>query len=229
VAQVGDGVDPTLSGTRVVAHTGNEGGYADRIVVPADGVSIVPDGLDLSVAAALLHDGPTALALFDITKVGRDDTLVVVGASGGLGILSLQLGQMRAATTVALFERETGADPRLDPTSSWTPISRTGSSRSRRRWPEAERMSCSTTSAGPWRGGSFGLGRGRWAFSAHGTPSGRFAQIRPAGSAARWHHRHGHRGRPDVARRPEAYTELAPARGGRRRDRARHRPDLPAR
>jgi len=33
VAQVGDGVDPTLGGVRVVAHTGNEGGYADRIVV----------------------------------------------------------------------------------------------------------------------------------------------------------------------------------------------------
>jgi len=178
VAQVGDGVDPTLSGTRVVAHTGNEGGYADRIVVPADGVSIVPDGLDLSVAAALLHDGPTALALFDITKVGRDDTLVVVGASGGLGILSLQLGQMRAATTVAVVRgakleriRELGPDVVVDSDQpDWIEQIQAA-------LPEAGADVVLDNIGGALGEASFGLVAAGGRFSAHGTPSGRFAQI----------------------------------------------------
>ncbi|HYU02485.1 MAG TPA: alcohol dehydrogenase catalytic domain-containing protein, partial [Jatrophihabitantaceae bacterium] len=51
VAQVGASADRKLLGRRVVAHTGNEDGYADRAVVAADAVSTIPDELDLSVAA----------------------------------------------------------------------------------------------------------------------------------------------------------------------------------
>ena len=61
-------VDPGWIGRRVAGHTGNEGGYADRAVIAADGLSAVPDGLELTVAAALLHHGPTVLALFDVTR-----------------------------------------------------------------------------------------------------------------------------------------------------------------
>lgn len=74
VPVVGEGVDPGWIGKRVAGHTGNEGGYADHAVVAANGLSPVPDGLDLTVAAALLHDGPTALALFDVTQVGIEDS-----------------------------------------------------------------------------------------------------------------------------------------------------------
>jgi NADPH2:quinone reductase len=102
VAEIGEGVDAALRGAAVAAHTGNEGGYADRVVVPVEAVSRVPGGVDLTVAAALLHDGPTALALFEVTKVGADDTVVVIGASGGLGIVSVQLAKARAVRVVAV-------------------------------------------------------------------------------------------------------------------------------
>src|SRR5437868_14816582 len=66
VSSVGDGVDPDWIGRRVVAHTGERGGhggYVERAVVAADAIVAVPDGLELQDAAAVLHDGATALGL----------------------------------------------------------------------------------------------------------------------------------------------------------------------
>lgn len=102
IVQVGAGVDQSLRGRRVVAHTGGEGGYADRAVVAAESAVAVPDEVDLTVAAALLHDGVTALALFDTTKVGPRDGVLVIGASGGLGVLCVRLARARAAKVVAV-------------------------------------------------------------------------------------------------------------------------------
>lgn len=178
VSQVGDDVDRALLGRRVVAHTGSEGGYADRAVVAAQAVSDVPDGLDLLVAAALLHDGPTALALFDITKVGPGDTVLVVGASGGLGVVSVQLGLARSARVVAIARgakldrvRELGPGAVID---SEQPD-----------WIEQARAALNGAGAdvvldnvgGDLGEASFALVADGGRFSGHGTPSGRFARV----------------------------------------------------
>jgi NADPH2:quinone reductase len=66
VAAVGDGVDPGWTGRPVVARTGPHGGgggYAARALVPASRLVAVPEAMDLNVAAALMHDGATALGL----------------------------------------------------------------------------------------------------------------------------------------------------------------------
>lgn len=66
VVSVGPGVDPGWTGRRVVTRTGGpggQGGYAQMAMAPVDGLVQVPDSLGLSEAAALLHDGPTALGL----------------------------------------------------------------------------------------------------------------------------------------------------------------------
>ena len=97
VRAVGDGVAPGWIGRRVAAHTGERGGYAERVTVPADGLIAVPDRLDLREAAALLADGPTVLSLFEGMGIGGGDRVLVLGASGGLGILSVQLARARAA------------------------------------------------------------------------------------------------------------------------------------
>jgi NADPH:quinone reductase len=178
VSQVGDGVDRALLGRRVVAHTGNEGGYADRAVVAADAVSAVPDGLDLTVAAALLHDGPTALALFDITKVGPKDVVLVVGASGGLGILLVQLGRARAARVVAIARgakldrvRRLGPDAVIDSAQpDWL-------EQARAVLPEAGADVVMDNVGGDLGEASFALLAAGGRFSAHGTPSGRFARL----------------------------------------------------
>lgn len=82
------------------------GGYAEQVAVPVAGLSVVPDGLGLLEAAALLHDGPTALALAEGTWIGAGDRVLVVGASGGLGIVSAQLARARGARVVALARDE---------------------------------------------------------------------------------------------------------------------------
>jgi NADPH2:quinone reductase len=90
VAAVGDGVDPAWAGRPVVAHTGPPGGlggYSERVTVPADSLVTVPDGMDLRVAAALLHDGATALGLLAGTGVKPGESVLVLGAAGGMALL----------------------------------------------------------------------------------------------------------------------------------------------
>lgn len=184
VTGLGDGVDHALLGRRVVAHTGNEGGYADRAVVTADAVSTVPHGLDLTVAAALLHDGPTALRLFDVTKVGPDDVVLVVGASGGLGVISVQLGRVRAARVVAIAR-----DPKLDRVRALRPDAVVDSERAD--WIEQARAALPAAGAdvvldnvgGDLGETSFALVAPGGRFSGHGTPSGRFARVDHATAA----------------------------------------------
>lgn len=62
VASVGEGVDRSWAGRRVIASLSSAGeytggGYAERAVVPADAALEVPDGLGLEDAIAALNDG----------------------------------------------------------------------------------------------------------------------------------------------------------------------------
>ena len=178
ITRVGDGVDPALRGSRVVAHTGNENGYADRAVVPAEGLSAVPDELDLTVAAALLHDGATALALFDVTKVGRDDAVVILGASGGLGVLSVQLGRSRAATVVTVARgTKLARIGTLDPDAAVDSEAADWVDQVRRALPRGRAEVVLDNIGGTLGEASFALCGPGSRFSAHGTPSGRFASV----------------------------------------------------
>lgn len=179
VASVGSGVDASWIGRRVAAHTGNENGYADHAVVPAASLSPIPDELTTQAAAALLHDGPTALALFDITQVGAGDELLVIGASGGLGLLSVQLGRARGARVVAVAR-----GPKLARVEALRPdvvIDSDG-----RDWVERAREALPNGAdvildnvGGPLGESAFSLIADGGRFSAHGTPGGRFADIDP--------------------------------------------------
>ncbi|OZM82985.1 zinc-binding dehydrogenase [Pseudonocardia sp. MH-G8] len=182
VLAVGSGVDPGLLGRAVVARTGGTGGYAEQVAVRASEVTPVPDGVDLQVAAALLHDGVTALALLEITRIGGEDRVLVVGASGGLGIVAVQLAKARGATVVATARderkiarvRELGVDAVID---SEAPD-----------WVDRARRALGGTGAtvvldnigGTVGEAAFTLVEPGGRFSAHGTPSGRFTEIDPA-------------------------------------------------
>ncbi|MFI0484775.1 zinc-binding dehydrogenase [Actinomadura sp. 9N215] len=125
VIGAGPGVDPAWIGRRVVASVGN-GGYAERLAAPLENVLPVPDGLGLDDAAALLHDGVTALCVFEGVFEGgavKDGgTVLVVGATGGMGVLLVQLAHARGARVVAAargarkleLARDLGADVVLD-------------------------------------------------------------------------------------------------------------------
>jgi len=183
---VGTDVEPAWAGRRVVADT-PAGGYLEQAVVPADRLIPVPDGIDLADAAALLHDGRTALALVEATVPQAGDWVLVTGAAGGLGVLLVQLahragarviGAARGEKKLALIT-ENGADAVVD--------------YSRPDWAgQAVRI---TGGAGPSLvldgvGGDIGRAAfdvtaagGR--FSAHGTPGGGFAPVNPGDAAER--------------------------------------------
>jgi NADPH2:quinone reductase len=186
VAAVGEGADAAWLGQRVVAHTGGRGADAERAVVRADVVVEVPDGIGLEEASAVMHDGVTALALIEATGVTGDSRVLVVGASGGLGISLVQLLRAARAHVVASARgsklarvRELGAFATVDSDSP--------------DWVEDARAALGGEGAdvifdnigGTVGGAALGAIARGGRFSAHGTPSGSFAQIDRALAEAR--------------------------------------------
>lgn len=100
VAAVGHDVDPHLVGTRVVTTTGGAGGYASAVAVDASLLVVVPDGVALDVATALLADGRTALLLHDTVAPRPGERVLVLAAGGGVGSLLVQLALAAGAEVV---------------------------------------------------------------------------------------------------------------------------------
>jgi NADPH:quinone reductase len=125
VISTGTGVDPSWAGRTVVAHTGESGGsggYAEQVAVSVEDVIPVPDGLGLPEAAALLHDGVTALGLLERVGVKPGEWVLVTAAAGGMGVLLVQLaraaggrviGAARGARKLRVV-REVGAEMVVD-------------------------------------------------------------------------------------------------------------------
>jgi NADPH2:quinone reductase len=102
VEAVGDGVDGSWVGRRVVAEL--LGGYAEYAVAPADALIAVPDGLALEDAIAVPIQGLTALgALRDGGRLADGDTVLITGAAGGVGSQAVQIARaLGAGRVVAL-------------------------------------------------------------------------------------------------------------------------------
>jgi NADPH2:quinone reductase len=181
VSSVGEGVDPAWVGRPVVSHTGGGGGYAEQVAVPAEALIPLPDGLGLREGAALMHDGPTALGVFDGAGVEPGEWVLVTAAGGGLGILLLQLAHAAGGRVIAAargerkldLARELGAEAVVDYSGpDW-----------------AAWMREATGGTGPdvvFDGAGGQIGRAAFEvtapggrFSAHGAASGSFAEIDP--------------------------------------------------
>lgn len=101
VLAVGAGVDPSLTGSRVVGSTGGSGGYAEQALVAVDDLFAVPESLEPADAVALLADGRTASMLAAAIDLKRGDRVLVEAAAGGVGSLLVQLAHAAGATVVA--------------------------------------------------------------------------------------------------------------------------------
>ncbi len=101
VSEVGDDVSGVYVGDRVAWAMVDGGGYAERVVVPAERSVPVPDGVDLDVAAAVLLQGMTAHFLCESTfRVAEGDTVLVHAAAGGLGLLLTQMVSHKGARVI---------------------------------------------------------------------------------------------------------------------------------
>jgi NADPH2:quinone reductase len=79
-----------------------EGTWAEFVSVPADGpIAPAPAGVAPEVAGAAPLAGITALTAIDALGIGRGDTVLIVGATGGVGTIAVQLAAAAGATVIA--------------------------------------------------------------------------------------------------------------------------------
>ncbi|MCG8394765.1 MAG: NADPH:quinone oxidoreductase family protein [Pseudomonadales bacterium] len=118
VIEVGDGVQRFQPGQRVMGLTGY-GAFAEEILVPETNLIPVPDGMDDHTAAAFsMVYGTSYHALKQRANIQPGETLLVLGASGGVGLAAVELGKAMGATVIAAASsadklavaKEAGAD-----------------------------------------------------------------------------------------------------------------------
>src|SRR5205823_9711963 len=120
--EVGPGVGGAKIGDRVIAFPGR-GGFAQECLVPVDRVSPLPSGMDFEMGAAFVLTYCTSLhGLQDCGHLQPGETLVVLGAAGGVGTSAIEVGKAMGAKVIAAasseeklaFCKELGADETID-------------------------------------------------------------------------------------------------------------------
>ena len=100
IAALGEGVSEPAVGTAVFATTG-QGGYAQYIVVAAERVIPLPEGIDAAQATTLVIQGLTAaLSLRDAGRLAPGERVLVEAAAGGVGSFAVQLAKLYGAGQV---------------------------------------------------------------------------------------------------------------------------------
>ncbi|MCA1654564.1 MAG: NADPH:quinone oxidoreductase family protein [Sphingomonadales bacterium] len=121
VLAFGEGVEGWTVGDRIIAVPGF-GGLAEQIVVPAKSAFRLPANRSFSDGAALLLTYATSIhALYDRGRLAAGETLLVLGAAGGVGLAAVELGKARGARVIAAVSsadkaaaaKDAGADATL--------------------------------------------------------------------------------------------------------------------
>ena len=122
VDALGEGVSGLAVGQRV-ASFGGVGGLGEYTCVPATSCIPVPDIMtDADAAAFMVTYGTSHVALDYKAQLKAGETLLVLGASGGIGLTAIELGKMMGATVIACARgadklavaKEVGADHLID-------------------------------------------------------------------------------------------------------------------
>ncbi len=101
VKAVGEGVSSVKPGDAVLG-VGVTGGFAEEALIDAANLVPLPAGADFEVAAALTMAYGTSLhALKDRARLAPGETLLVLGAGGGVGLAAVEIGKLLGATVIA--------------------------------------------------------------------------------------------------------------------------------
>ena len=101
VSKLGDGVKNLNIGDRVIGSCGH-GGYVEQIALNEAACIPVPDAMDLETASALvLTYGTSHYGLKDRAHLKAGETLLVMGAAGGVGLAAVELGKAMGAKVIA--------------------------------------------------------------------------------------------------------------------------------
>jgi NADPH:quinone reductase-like Zn-dependent oxidoreductase len=102
VEEVGPGVDSVSVGDEVIGWSDQRSSHAELVVVPAEHLTLKPAGVSWEAAGALFVTGATAYAAVRAVAVSAGDTVVVSGAAGGVGSITVQLAKRAGATVIGL-------------------------------------------------------------------------------------------------------------------------------
>lgn len=111
VVETGEGVTRFKQGDRVYGQTLHEpvgeGSYAEFVIVPEDAaMAIAPSNIPLIEAAALPTSGMTAHQLLEKAGLHRGQTLLIVGATGGVGSFTVQLAAAKGLHVIGTASSE---------------------------------------------------------------------------------------------------------------------------
>ncbi len=125
VREVGEGVAHLKPGDNVFSLTG-WGGFAEQVLADGYRSFPMPSGMDYQTAASLMYTyGTSYHALKDRAQLQSGETLLVLGAAGGVGLAAVTLGKIMGARVIAAAStdgklalcREYGADETINYTS----------------------------------------------------------------------------------------------------------------
>ena len=110
VKSLGEGVTEVKIGDRVLAQIVN-GGLAEEVVCPAGRLTKIPDAMPFDDAAAfILTYGTSYHALKDRGQIKAGETLLVLGAAGGVGLSAVELGKAMGAKVIAACSTQEKVD-----------------------------------------------------------------------------------------------------------------------
>lgn len=101
VKEVGEGVKHLKVGDEVFGFVMN-GGFAEEVIVPSNACFLKPKDMDFPVAASfMMAYGTSYHALKDRAQLKAGETLLILGASGGVGLAAVELGKLMGAKVIA--------------------------------------------------------------------------------------------------------------------------------
>jgi NADPH2:quinone reductase len=102
IVELGNDVEGLRLGQRALAVLRFGGGYAEEIVVDAAAVAPIPDAMDFATAAAFpVAYGTSHFALTHRGHLQPGETLLVLGAAGGVGLTAVEIGKAMGARVIA--------------------------------------------------------------------------------------------------------------------------------
>ncbi len=106
ISAVGEGVTHYKVGDKVIAFIGH-GAFAQQVVAPAANLMPMPPGMDFDVAAAItLTYGTSHHAVCDRAQLKAWETMLVLGAAGGVGLAAIEIGKALGARVIAAASSE---------------------------------------------------------------------------------------------------------------------------
>jgi NADPH2:quinone reductase len=106
ITAIGPGVEGWKVGDRVNAQT-TYGGYAEEVVADVDRLTAIPDSIEFAAATGLSSTYGTAYyALVDRGRLRAGETLLVLGAAGGVGLAAVEVGKVLGAKVIACASSE---------------------------------------------------------------------------------------------------------------------------